>query len=96
MDSSRGRKRPPLAIHEARQIDDVGNHARGVAVTREHLAEIFGRHDDLVRQPQPRMHEGAPVGEMVVGLAAVVVQHHALVSARATSIAGSGASRNDQ
>ena len=32
----------------------------------------------LVREPQPGMHERAPVGQVIVGFAAVVVEHDAL------------------
>ena len=40
--------------------------------------QILGRHDDRVGHLQQRMDERAPAREMVVGLATVVVEDHAL------------------
>ena len=49
--------------------------------TVEDAAEILRRDDDHVGHPEKRMDESAPSREMVVGLAAVVVQDHALAEA---------------
>ena len=71
-------RRHPIAVAESRGVHDVRHDARRVAVSGEHRAQVLRRHDDLVRERQPRMDQGAPALEVILGFAAVVVEQDPL------------------
>jgi hypothetical protein len=41
---------PPGPVGELRQVDHVWNYVSGVTVASKHLAQVFRRHHDVVRQ----------------------------------------------
>ena len=71
-------ERYAIPVAKGPRVHHVRNHPRDVAAAGEDAAEIPRRNDDRVGHLQKRMDEAAPAREMVVGLAAVVVEDHAL------------------
>ena len=74
-------ERHSIAVTEARRVHDVPHDSRPIPVAREDCLQIFGGHDDLVHQAEPRVNAHSPAREVIVGLTTVVVEYRPLPEA---------------
>ena len=71
-------ERETLPIPKLAGINDVVDDLRLVSMPGEDVPQEDRGHDDFVDHLQPGMHKRSPIGQMIVGFAAVIVQQNRL------------------